>query len=58
MDRAGEGGCLGGGGGGSGCGGVGGVGGDGGGGGKREIINTYRYTVTTRMASALRWAAT
>ena len=25
--------------------------------GEREIIYTYRYTVTTRMTSALRWAA-
>ena len=25
--------------------------------GKREIIDTHRYTVTTRMAPALRWAA-
>ena len=25
--------------------------------GKREIIYTYRYTVTTRMTPALRWAA-
>ena len=25
--------------------------------GKREIIYTYRYTVTTGMTSALRWAA-
>ena len=24
--------------------------------GKREIIYTYRYTVTTRMIPALRWA--
>ena len=24
--------------------------------GEREIIYTYRYTVTTRMISALRWA--
>ena len=24
---------------------------------KREIIYTYHYTVTTRMTSALRWAA-
>ena len=32
------------------------VGGYGGWGG-REIIYTYRYTVTTRMTSALRWAA-
>ena len=28
-----------------------------GGGGKREIIYTYRYTVTTRAIPALRWAA-
>ena len=27
------------------------------GGGKREIIYTYRYTVTTRMIPPLRWAA-
>ena len=25
--------------------------------GEREIIYTYRYTVTTRMTPALRWAA-
>ena len=25
--------------------------------GKREIIYTYRYSVTTRMTPALRWAA-
>ena len=25
--------------------------------GEREIIYTYHYTVTTRMTSALRWAA-
>ena len=25
--------------------------------GEREIIYTYRYTVTTRMTSAIRWAA-
>ena len=25
--------------------------------GKREILYTYRYTVTTRMTSALRWSA-
>ena len=25
--------------------------------GQRENIYTYRYTVTTRMTSALRWAA-
>ena len=25
--------------------------------GKRETIYTYRYTVTTRMIPALRWAA-
>ena len=28
-----------------------------GGGGGREIIYTHRYTVTTRMTSALRWEA-
>ena len=27
------------------------------GGGKRERLYTYRYTVTTRMIPALRWAA-
>ena len=26
------------------------------GGGKREIIYTYRYTVTTRITPAVRWA--
>ena len=26
-------------------------------GGKRELMYTYRYTVTTRMTPALRWAA-
>ena len=26
-------------------------------GGGRGILNTYRYTVTTKMAPALRWAA-
>ena len=26
-------------------------------GGEREVIYTYRYAVTTRMTSALRWAA-
>ena len=37
---------------------MGGAGGSMGGGGKREIIlYTYRYTVTTRMIPALRWAA-
>ena len=25
--------------------------------GEREIVSIYRYTVTTRMTSALRWAA-
>ena len=25
--------------------------------GEREVIYTYRYTVTTRMTPALRWAA-
>ena len=38
------------------------VSGGGGGGGSMEVMGkgrlyTYRYTVTTRMASALRWAA-
>ena len=28
-----------------------------GGGGERGRLYTYRYTVTTRMTSALRWAA-
>ena len=33
------------------------TGGRGYGGGDRGILYTYRYTVTTRMISALRWAA-
>ena len=37
--------------------GEGGVGRRYGGGGEGDYTDTYRYTVTTRMTSALRWAA-